>query len=442
MELRPGSGRTARDVAVRALTEVLDRHQPLDDAFERALKSAGKDLEPRDRGFARLLVTTALRRLGEIDERLETLIARPLPADAVRVRSILQITAAQLIFLATPAHAAVDSAVSLTRAESRHERFSGLVNAVSRRLAQGSGDTAASRRQGRRNTPDWLWRRWVSTYGESTAAKIAEAHLHEPALDLSVKGDAGLWAERLGADVLGGGGLRLRAHGRIEELSGFAEGAWWVQDAAAALPAQLLGDIAGREVLDLCAAPGGKTAQLVASGARVIAVDSSRRRLGILRRNLDRLSLTAEVIEADVRSWSPGRRFERVLLDAPCLATGTIRRHPDLPYLKSEAGLEALLLRQRELLDRAVDLLAPGGVLVYATCSLEPEEGEGQIEVGLARHSGMRVVGIQSGEAGIQPEWITDLGYLRTLPFHSPGNGPNVAGMDGFFAARLIKAAR
>ena len=432
-------GLEAREMAVRTLTDVLTRRIPLDEAFERAV--AHSTLEPRDRAFTRLMVTATLRRLGEIDAALSDRIERPLPKDADRVRQILRITAVQLLYLETPPHAAVDSAVALTRKEERHTRFAGLVNAVSRRLAREAQQLRERPGTAAVNAPDWLLRRWSAHYGEEVAGRIAAAHLLEPALDLSAKSDTAGWAERLGGEVLATGSIRVTSGGRIEALPGFEEGAWWVQDAAATLPVKLLGDVAGIEVADLCAAPGGKTAELVAAGARVVAVESSKRRIGILERNLDRLKFEADIVEADVCIWEPGRTFEKILLDAPCLATGTIRRHPDLPYLKSEADLVPLAARQRQLLGAAIALLAPGGTLVYATCSLEPEEGEEQMDAALAAHSGLAVEPIRAGEAGVAPDWITPQGYLRTLPFHSPGGGPNVAGMDGFFAARLVKSA-
>jgi 16S rRNA (cytosine967-C5)-methyltransferase len=422
---------------VTVLAGILDRGQRLDEAFEKALIRFGGELPPRDRAFARLLATTTLRRLGEIDAALAGLIERPLPREAHVVQHVLRITAAQLVFLATPAHAAVDSAVRLVRQDERLARLAGLVNAVARRLA--SVPRVPEAAAGQVDTPDWLWQRWLRTYGPADAQLIAGAHLVEPALDLSVKSDAEGWAARLGGEVLKTGSVRLQSAGRIEALDGFEAGAWWVQDAAAALPVKLLGPVAGLEVADLCAAPGGKTAGLAAAGARVVAVDSSERRLRQAGRNLARLGLPAELVAADLRTWAPGRTFERILLDAPCLATGTIRRHPDLPYLKSAAELESLLPRQQELLASAARLLAPGGTLVYAVCSLEPEEGEGQIGPLLASRPDLTVSPVAPGEGGIAAEWITPQGYLRTLPFHSPGRSPNVAGMDGFFAARLTR---
>ncbi len=281
------------------------------------------------------------------------------------------------------------------------------------------------------NTPEWLWRRWIQAFGEETAGKIAAAHLEEPPLDLSAKADAAGLAARLSGAALPWGTVRLAAKGRIEDIDGYAEGAWWVQDAAAATPAQLLGDVAGLRVADLCAAPGGKTAQLAARGAHVTAVDISASRLRRLKENLDRLHLEAEIVQANVGDWSPPEPFDAILLDAPCSATGTIRRNPDIPYLKSEADIAALARVQARLLAHALSLLKPGGALVYATCSLEPEEGEAQIEALLASRRDVFLAPIRAEELCLPPEVITPAGMLRTLPFHG-------GGMDGFFAARLV----
>jgi 16S rRNA (cytosine967-C5)-methyltransferase len=254
--------------------------------------------------------------------------------------------------------------------------------------------------------------------------------MEEPALDLSLKADAEGWAGRLGAALLPWGTVRFPVKGRIEDIEGYAEGAWWVQDAAAALPALLLGDVRGLRVADLCAAPGGKTAQLAARGAQVTAADLSASRLRRLQENMARLDLKAEMVQADAAGWSPGQLFDAVLLDAPCSATGTIRRNPDIPYLKTEADIAALSAVQARLLGHALSLLKPGGKLVFSTCSLEAEEGEAQIERLLALRPDAAPVPVRAGELDIPPECVTPAGMLRTLPFHA-------GGMDGFFAARL-----
>jgi 16S rRNA (cytosine967-C5)-methyltransferase len=232
--------------------------------------------------------------------------------------------------------------------------------------------------------------------------------------------------------------VRCVGVGRVEELDGYNEGAWWVQDAAAALPAHLLGPVAGRRVADLCAAPGGKTAQLAAAGAAVVAVDRSAARIARLTENLGRLGLAAETVVADAAEWQSAP-FDAILLDAPCSATGTIRRHPDIAWLKTEADIASLAAVQARLLDAAVRLLKPRGVLVYATCSTEPEEGEAQIAALLARMPGLVRWPIVPGEAGIPAEWINAAGELRTLPYFLPAEEPRLAGLDGFFAARLTR---
>jgi len=293
----------------------------------------------------------------------------------------------------------------------------------------------------RLDIPVWLLDRWIKTYGEADARRIAEASLAEAALDLAVKDDGEAWAARLGGVLLPTGSVRLKAGGRIEDLEGYAEGAWWVQDAAAALPARLLGDVRDRTVADLCAAPGGKTAELAAAGARVTAVELSGARLTRLRSNLERLHLEAELVEADATTWRPEHAFDAVLLDAPCTATGTIRRHPDILRLKRPEDVAALAALQARLLDNAVGLLKPGGTLVYCTCSLEPEEGAEQISRLLAREPRLARSPIHAGECGIAPEWITPEGDLRTLPFHRPGTDTDPGGLDGFYAARIVRAS-
>jgi 16S rRNA (cytosine967-C5)-methyltransferase len=329
--------------------------------------------------------------------------------------------------------------VEQARKDHHARRYDRLVNALLRRVAREGAAVLASHDAVRLDIPAWLFERWVSSYGEVDAHQIAEASLTEAALDLSVKTDADAWAERLGGIVLPTGSVRLAAGGRVEDLDGYAEGAWWVQDAAAALPARLLGPVAGRSVADLCAAPGGKTAELAAAGAVVTAVDLKETRLARLVANLERLHLKADIVGADAATWEPGRTFDAVLLDAPCTATGTIRRHPDILRLKRPDDVAALAALQQRLLDNALRLVKVGGTLVYGTCSLEPEEGPRQIERLLACESRLARAPIAPGEAGVAADWITPEGDLRTLPFHLPSERKELAGLDGFYAARLIK---
>ncbi len=422
------------------LTAVLVKKQPLDEILSRSLAVGWMfNLPQRDRALTRAIVATALRRRGQIDAVLDRFLDRGLPKNAGALYPILLSATAQLIFLKTPAHAAIDLAVRLAQGDGRARRYDRLVNAVLRRVASEGEGIAASLDATRINTPDWLWTRWLSFYGETRAYEIAAANLVEPPLDVTVKRDPELWAERLEGRVLPTGSVRLLAKGRIEQLPGYDEGEWWVQDAAAALPARLLGPVAGKRIADLCAAPGGKTAQLASAGASVVAVDISERRLDMLTANLARLGLEATTVAADAAGWSPEMRFDAILLDAPCTGTGTIRRHPDIPYLKSAKDLETLAALQARLLDNAAALLKPGGRLVYATCSLEPEEGEAQIAALLARNPDLALEPIVPEEVFGRTDWVQSSGCLRTLPFQLKLDGPEWSGLDGFFAARLVR---
>ncbi len=427
--MNDGSG-DARGLAVEILRKVLDRAHPLDDALDR---QPGLDsLSLRDRAFARHLVATTLRRLGQIDDLIGRCLERPLPERAARTRQILRIGAAQLLFLGTPPHAAVSTAVKLAAADF-DGRYKRLVNGVLRGLDREGRAWVLDQDAARLNTPDWLWNAWRDAYGEDTTRGIAEAHLAEPPLDLSVSGSPESWAGRLDAAVLPGGSLRRFAGGAVRDLPGYADGGWWVQDAAAALPARLLGGVAGQRVLDLCAAPGGKTAQLAAAGARVTAVDRSDKRLDRLRGNLRRLGLDAETVTADAAVWRPDEPFGAILLDAPCSATGTLRRRPDVAWHKSPAEIDKLAGVQDRLLSAAADMLAPGGRLVFCTCSLQPEEGPDRVDAFLADRSGWTREPVALAEATGLDGAVTAAGDLRTLPFHWAERG----GIDGFFAARL-----
>lgn len=432
-------GLAARRIAADILDGVLRRHIALDEQL------AGKGAHPgivaladRDRALMRRLVATALRRVGTLRHLIGGFLERGFPSEAPRAETILLLGAAQILWLDVPDHAAVDLSVRLAQADRRAARYAGLVNAVLRRVAQNRAalmdDSPA------RDTPDWLFKRWTAAYGVDAAGAIALANGHEPALDLTPKARAEEWAERLRGRVLPTGTVRTLAQGSITLLPGFFEGAWWVQDAAAALPARLFGDLRGRKVADICAAPGGKTAQLALAGAVVTAVERSPARVVRLRENLQRLALKADIIPADALEWQTGP-FDAVLLDAPCSATGTIRRHPDVPWLRSETDVVALASMQRHLLDRAVELLRPGGRLIYCVCSLEREEGEQQIDALLARDSRVRRDPVRAAEVGGCAEFISPAGDLRTLPMHWPDPDPRWSGLDGFYTARLVRAS-
>jgi 16S rRNA (cytosine967-C5)-methyltransferase len=426
-------GLAARRIASDIVEGMLRRKRPLDEQFE---GSELDSLEERDRALVRAIVATVVRRLGTLRHLLAGMLERGLPANAPRVESALLIGAAQILFLDVPNHAAVDLSVRLAQEDRYARHYSGLINAVLRKLARDGKARLATLDPVLLDTPEWLMQRWQAHYGETTARNIAAANAQEPALDLTMKHDPQQWAARLNGRALPTGSVRTVAHGPITRLEGFDEGAWWVQDAAAALPARLLGDVRGKSVADLCAAPGGKTAQLAAAGARVTAVDRSQPRLNRLRENLTRLGLEAEVIQADATQWQ-SEPFDAVLVDAPCLATGTIRRHPDIPWLKGELDLVKLTGLQARLLDRAAALVRPGGTLVYCTCSLEPEEGEHAVAALLARNPDLRRRPVAAEEVGGLAELLTPEGDLRTLPCHLPDPDPRMAGLDGFYAARI-----
>jgi 16S rRNA (cytosine967-C5)-methyltransferase len=429
----PSAPANPRLVALQLLRSVLERGQALDAALAENPRFA--TLKVRDRAFARLLVATLLRRLGQLDAVIDHCLERPLKPKLAGVRDLLRLGAVQLLFLETPPHAAV----STTMALAQHPRLAGqkgLINAVLRRLAREGHDLVAAQDAARLNTPGWLWESWTAAYGETRARAIAVAHLVEPPLDLSVKRDPETWARTLAAKRLPNGSLRLAsAGGEVTRLAGFDAGAWWVQDAAAALPARLLGPVEGKSVIDLCAAPGGKTAQLVAAGARVTAVDHSPARLERLEANLARLGLEAASVAADARRWRPDAAADAVLLDAPCSATGTIRRHPDIARLKAPEAIAPLTRLQDELLDAAVEMVRPGGRIVYAVCSLQPEEAQSRIRALLARQAAVARHPLERRELPGLEELITPEGDLRTLPCHLADRG----GMDGFFACRLTK---
>jgi 16S rRNA (cytosine967-C5)-methyltransferase len=432
-------GMAARLLAAEIIEGVLRRRRPLDDELngERA-QTALAALDERDRAFARALIATALRNLGSLRHLIGLFAERGLPRDAPRVETILLLGAAQILFLNVPDHAAVDLGVRMARADRQALHYAPLVNALLRRVTREGKERLAERDIAVLNTPDWLLARWTATYGTETAHAIAVAHSTEPALDLTVPSNPEHWAAQLGGHVLPTGSVRTIAHGPVTALPGFAEGAWWVQDAAAALPARLLGNLAGLRVADLCAAPGGKAAQLAAAGAQLTAVDRAPRRVTQLRENLARLQLTADIVCANAEQWEAAP-FDAVLLDAPCSATGTIRRHPDVQWLKSETDIGKLAAFQRRLLARASALTKPGGTLVYCTCSLEPEEGEQAVAELLAHDSSLRRAPITAAEVFGQTEFLTEDGDLRTLPCHWPATPLRLAGLDGFYAARLVK---
>lgn len=420
-------GLPAREAAAQYLEAALAKRAGLDEAFA---GPAARGLEPRDRAFARALTMATLRHLGTIDRVLEPKLQRAPPE---RVKSLLRLGATQLFWMDVPDHAAVSTMVALADRVTATRKFKGLINAVLRGL-QRDGKPADDPET---LAPAWLMARWQAAFGPTEARAVAAAIADEPATDLSVKdpADAPALAELLEGEILAGGSIRTRKRGDLAEWPAFAEGRWWVQDAGAAIPTRLLDAKPGETALDLCAAPGGKTLQLAAAGASVVAVDRNADRLKRVAENLARLRLTAEVVTADARSWSDKRTFDAVLLDAPCSATGTFRRHPDVLWAAAPGDIASLAEVQTRMLDSAAARVKPGGRLVYCVCSLEPEEGEGQVRGFLGRHPAFSLAPVTAGEGGAPAASVSPEGWLRILPHHLEG------GIDGFFAARMVRRA-
>ncbi|MGH6828835.1 MAG: RsmB/NOP family class I SAM-dependent RNA methyltransferase [Rhizomicrobium sp.] len=420
------SGLPARRAALSIFSQVLRQRVPL----SRLLWSP-PTLSPRDAAFARALVSDALRHFGELEAAIRHLAPKPLPPHKSGLATeILLLGACELLILKTPAHAAVDAANDLAASDSETVHFKPLVNAVLRRLAREAGKIAYD--GSRLNTPDWLWNRWCAQYGDSKAREIARANGRQAPLDIHLRDANAIHPQSV---KLFGLSRRVTAEGRVDDLLGFKEGGWWVQDAAASLPAVLLGDVAGRNVFDLCAAPGGKTLGLASQGADVVAVEIDSARMRRVRENLARTGLNARLIECDLRDFEGEAPL--VLLDAPCTATGTIRRHPDIPWIRNAADVTAQASQAYDLMEGAARLVAQGGLLVFAVCSLEREEAEDQAALFLAGHREFSRVPVEAREIFGHSEWITPQGDLRTLPCDLAQLG----GMDGFYAARFRRVS-
>ena len=423
---------SARLSALGALVQCLDKHKPLDSAW--AIDRHFTSLGPSDRAFAQMLAKTTMRRLGQIEAILAQFLERPLATSASRIMHTLRLGVAQLIWLETPPHAAVHSAVEMTK-QLKMEKFGGLVNAVLKKVSLEGRAIADAQDAARMNTPDWLWKSWEKAYGADTTRRMAEVHMMEPPLDITVKTDPAFWADQLGGVVLPMGSVRLRDTRNITQLKGFSEGYWWVQDMAATIPARLLGDVREKRVIDLCAAPGGKTAQLAAGGAKVSAVDMSKERIAMLKTNVHRLKLQADYVTTDASKWLPAIAPDAILLDAPCSATGTLRRHPDVAWHRKPEEIARLVVTQAKMLQHAFAMLKSGGRLVYSVCSLQPEEGEQQITAFLASCKEATLEPVGPAVLGGLTECITARGEVRTLPCHLA----EMDGMDGFYAAVLTK---
>ncbi|HEX7782824.1 MAG TPA: transcription antitermination factor NusB [Sphingobium sp.] len=416
----PPAGLPARRAALKLLDAVLRRGEPL----ELALHGATQGIPAgNDRALVHAIAAETLRRLPDLDALIDGATRQRLPDDA-KARMVLRIALVQALGLGTPPHAAIATALPLVDGGPRK-----LVHGVFGTIMRGE-----ARLPEVPALPPEVAARWHGQWGDDMVEAAARAFAIRPPVDLSLRdpADTALWVERLSGTSFAPGHVRLGDHDAITELPGFGDGAWWVQDLAASVPARLLGAGDGRHVLDLCAAPGGKTMQLAASGWRVTAIDQSKRRLERLSENLERTSLSADVLTADIRTWSPDAPADAVLLDAPCTATGIYRRHPDVLHRIGPRQIAELAELQALLIDRAAQWVAPGGVLLYATCSLEQAEGEEQARGFLARNPGFAPF---LPDADALPDGVstTGEGFIRTLPATLMGQG----GVDGFFIARF-----
>ena len=436
LEDLPGEGIAARTAALAVLSGILGQKKMLDTVLEK--EPAFTSLEQRDRAFVRMLVATTLRRKGQLDDLLARALNKGEEPRPDTLRWIIYLGMTQILFMDVADYAAVDTSVALVEMQNLSGK-KGFVNAILRRMTSDGKAWLAAQDEAALNVPDWLYRQWIGDYGFVRAKDIALACLTEASLDITVKdaGERDRWARDLATSILPTGTLRRPAGGNVTALPGFADGAWWVQDASSALPAKIMGDVAGKTVLDLCAAPGGKAMQLAAAGANVVALDRSASRMATLDANFKRAGLSQRIrtVIDDGAAWRPKEKFSHILLDAPCTATGTIRRHPDLLALKSEKDQTGLMSIQARLLANAAELLAPGGLLIYCTCSLQKAEGEAQVSALLASRPDLRRMPVRKEELGNIDGIINGDGDIRVLPYHLKEQG----GMDGFYISRMIK---
>lgn len=434
-------GLAARMAAARLLAAVIDAKTPLDGLTDHEHGHPQfLALDMRDRALVRAVLTTALRFRCTIEALISARLERKLPGNAKALSHILHVAAAQVLFLDVPDSAAVDLAVTHARRDPRTARFAALVNGVLREIARRKERALPSALAATQDAPDWFAERLVAAYGGEHTDLILAAHRTEAPLDLTVKSDPEGWAERLGGVALSTGTVRLAPgalKGPVTALQGFAEGEWWVQDAAASMPARLLGDVKGLHVADLCAAPGGKTAQLVHQGAVVTAVEKAPNRARRLAANLERLRLDAGIVIADLFTFQPEAPFDAILLDAPCSSTGTVRRHPDVPWTKGPEDIAKLAALQGRMLARAVELVKPGGLIVFSNCSLDPQEGEQLYRAFLEEHDDIVAAPIAPGEFPFADPFLAKDGTMRTTPAGMIDETPGLSGLDGFFAARM-----
>jgi len=434
---KTSAGASARLVAAHALVGVLNKQLQLEAALSK--QEAHSQLSGRDRAFARLIAATTLRRMGQIDGALRPFLKQLPPA---LVHNLIRTGVAQMLFLDTPPHAAVGETVAVLKMRANTKGFAGMANAILRRVSE-RGAVLSAAVAPQENIPSWLRKSWERMYGRSEMRRMTKQLLLDPPLDISVKEDPESWAERLGGTLLPTGTIRLKDIGDVTALLGFDEGAWWVQDIAASIPVKIAGEIKGKSVLDVCAAPGGKTLQLAAGGAHVTALDRSEQRLARVSENLKRAQLEAKIVVSDALEFIPEeidgaeQAYDIVLLDAPCSATGTYRRHPDVIYNKSHNDIRALVKIQDALLKRAAQWVKPGGTLIYCTCSLQIEEGEERAEKFLQIMPEFRLIPVSDKIQSEMPGCISSEGYFRSRPHVLAEFG----GMDGFFSVTFERGA-
>jgi len=438
--LKQKPGLETRLVATLLLTRVIDDGRNLDALCDR---QHGLDrylkLDARDQGLARAITVTAVRNHNRIEAALKRVMDRPPPKRARFLIHSLHVAASQILFLDAPDSAAVDVCVTAIAGDERTARFKGLTNAILRRMVR-EKDKLLEKTQDISPFPKWLEKALRKDYGKNRLTAIARSVLLEPMVDLTVRGNPQEWAEKLGGFVLPNGSVRLTNTDAIHTLKGYDTGEWWVQDAAASIPARLLKAGKGAKVLELCAAPGGKTAQLAQAGFEVTAVDISKPRLERLEQNLKRLKLAAKLVQADIFDYEPDEKLDAVLLDAPCSSTGTIRRHPDILWTRSAREVSELADLQYRLLEKAQTFLNPGGTLVFSNCSMLKEEGEDLLVRASGALGELETDKIEAQELDGLHDCINGQGAVRTLPYHLPTDeNPTRGGLDGFFACRFIK---
>lgn len=441
MKMDDKPGLEARVAASKLLAAVLETKTSLDGMLDQDHGNpVYKALNEADRALVRAILNTALRFLPRIENIIAGLLDTPLPQGAKSLHYMLIVGATQILYLDIPDHSAVDLAVEQANRDPRANRFARLVNAILRRITREKDDLLADSVHVVA-MPDWFFKRLKAIYGEAEAKRICEAQLTPAAIDLTVKDEADAWAQKLSGTVLPTGSVRLSAFsGAVTALDGFEDGQWWVQDAAASLPVQMFGALHGKRAVDLCAAPGGKTAQLICAGAKVTAVEQSANRLKRLAGNLARLGLEAELVQSNLLAFKPEQGFDIVLLDAPCSSTGTTRRHPDVLYTKSMEDITKLSQVQEQLLRHAITLLNPGGEIVFSNCSLDPQEGELMVERLLKDEPGLQRVPVDPARFHGLEDAITEKGEFRTTPAMLTLEAPFSSGLDGFYAVHLRKA--